>query len=58
MKIKATKKFEELGPENSWQGLGRAIFKQLKAGVVVECDPPNHLIKDGYLAKITKKEGK
>lgn len=57
MKVIATKKFAELGPENSWQGLGRSVFKQLKAGVVVECDPPEHLLKDGYLKK-QKKEGK
>jgi|15BtaG_2_1085339.scaffolds.fasta_scaffold02301_6 hypothetical protein len=59
MKIKATDKFAELGPENSWQGLGRSAFKQLKAGLSVECDPPDHLMNDGYLEKATKtKEGK
>lgn len=58
MKVKATDKFKELGPENSWQGLGRSIFKQLYAGMLVDCEPPDHLIKDGYLAKQTKKEGK
>jgi len=57
MKVIATKKFAELGPENSWQGLGRSVFKQLKAGIAVECEPPEHLLKDGYLKK-QNKEGK
>ena len=50
MKYKATKKFENLGIENSYQQIGERNFRLLKSKKLVEIDnPPEFLIKEKYI---------
>ena len=49
MKIKATSKFSELGSAGNWAGFGKNNYIKLEAGGTVECDCPDHLLKDGYV---------
>ena len=60
MKYKATKKFERLGIDNSYQGLNTKDYYSLKAGNVVDIeDVPSVLLEENYVEKITetKKRG-
>lgn len=52
----ATKKFkEELGIENSYQGLKTVDYYKLKAGGEIELDEvPVHLIEGKFIEKIKK----
>lgn len=52
MKYKATKKFEPLGIENSYQGLSAEDYHALKNGKTIE-NPPKKLIEGEYV-KVVK----
>tara|TARA_R100000750_G_C2333149_1_gene90977 strand:+ start:810 stop:998 length:189 start_codon:yes stop_codon:yes gene_type:complete len=60
MKYEATEKFFELDTMGNYQGLGKEIFQKLESGKVVDCKPPDWMVKDGYVQKgsqsKTKKE--
>ena len=59
MKYKATKKFLELGIENSYQGLITNEYFDLRAGAEVELrEVPKHLLEGKYIEKAPKKEVK
>ena len=47
----STEKFAELDTMGNYQGLGKEIFQKLEAGKSVDCDPPDWLVKDGYIKK-------
>lgn len=53
MKYKATKKFQELGIENSYQGLNTDDYFALRNGKIVELNQvPNHLLDGKYIEQI------
>lgn len=57
MQYKATKKFKELGIENSYQGLETEIYYALRNGKKVEIEnAPKHLIDGEYIEKVKTKE--
>ena len=55
MKVKATEKFSELGSANNWAGFGKNKYIKLEAGGTVDCDCPDHLLKDGYVEESQNK---
>tara|TARA_Y100000310_G_scaffold314992_1_gene365042 strand:- start:174 stop:362 length:189 start_codon:yes stop_codon:yes gene_type:complete len=60
MKYKMNKKIiKSFNALNDYQGLGKDVAEKLKAGESIEIkDPPEHLVKGGYLVKEeTKKSG-
>ena len=61
MKYKALKKFNELGIENSYQGLETEVYFALQRGEVVDVKGmPAFLIDNNYVKEITEggKNGK
>ena len=58
MKYKATKKFLELGIENSYQGLITNEYFDLRAGAEVELRKvPKHLLEGKYIEEVKPKKG-
>lgn len=58
MRYKATPKFDSLTKANSFQGLEKEVFYALRYGKTVECNPPKHLIDEGYIRPVQSKEKK
>ena len=59
MKIKATKKFQELGIENSYQELNTEDYFALRNGKIVELNQaPNHLFNGKYIEAIKEHKKK
>jgi len=61
MKIKATKRFSELGSGGNWAGFGKSKYINLEQGKTVEHDNvSDHLLEEGYVKEVknTKKEAK
>ena len=57
MKVKATEKFQELGIENSYQGLDTEDYFALRRGEVIELkEIPAHLMAGKYIEKIKKEK--
>lgn len=53
MKIKATRKFLELGIENSYQGLKTDDYYALRNGKTIELSQaPSHLLGGKYIEKV------
>lgn len=60
-KFKATKKFKQLGTENSYQHLSCEHYYDLKAGKTVEMDLPyraRFLLFDKYIERLPDKPNK
>ena len=53
---KATEKFKTLNRTNSHAGLSKIEYDRLLYGEVVECSPPERLVKEGYLKKVARKK--
>ena len=53
MKYKMNKKIiKSFNALNDYQGLGKDVAEKLKAGESIEIkDPPEHLVKGGYIIK-------
>ena len=58
MKIKATEKFSKLGSSSNWAGFGKETYNKIEAGELVDCDCPDHLLKDGYVKEVKSKAKK
>ena len=52
MLYKATKKFLELGIENSYQFLTCEQYFDLRSGKQVDCNPRQYLIDGGYVVAV------
>jgi len=58
MKIKGTKKFSKLGSSSNWARFGKEVYNKIEAGEVVDCDCPDHLLKDGYVTEVKSNTNK
>jgi len=58
VKYKPTAKFKTLDTLNHHQGLSKDHYARLMAGKTTECEPPERLVKDGYLMAVKKKASK
>lgn len=58
MKYSATEKFAELDSLNNYQGLGKDIFHKIESGSSVDCNPPDWLVKEGYIKQSSQTKSK